>query len=153
MPESWSSAAARSASQASATEHVASACCKMLSRVAASNSIVRVSPVTVVRVMPSALFSSTTVTSGIGLLASLLGLLGGLGLQGLFVELLAGLVETDLPAPGWASVGFGLGVGMTLLLAFGLPPILRLAQVPALRVIRRDWGDRKSTRLNSSHRT
>jgi putative ABC transport system permease protein len=77
---------------------------------------------------------------GIGLLASLLGLLGGLGLQGLFVELLAGLVETDLPAPGWASVGFGLGVGMTLLLAFGLPPILRLAQVPALRVIRRDWG-------------
>jgi putative ABC transport system permease protein len=57
-----------------------------------------------------------------------------------FVQLLAGLVETALPPPGWMTFWQGLGSGWTLLLAFGLPPVLQLAQVPALRVIRRDLG-------------
>ncbi|MEY2661621.1 MAG: hypothetical protein RLZZ123_2793 [Pseudomonadota bacterium] len=77
---------------------------------------------------------------GIGGLASLLGLMLGWGLQGLLIEALSGLVDTELPPPSWGALLFGLGVGMTLLVAFGLPPILRLAQVPALRVIRREWG-------------
>ncbi len=77
---------------------------------------------------------------GMGGLASLAGLTLGWVLQSLLVELLAGLVETDLPAPGWRPMVLGLGVGITLVIAFGLPPLLRLARVPALRVIRRDWG-------------
>jgi len=76
----------------------------------------------------------------VGLLASLFGLAMGFGLHQVFVQLLAGLVETDLPAAGWPTFWQGLGAGLTLLLAFGLPPILQLAQVPALRVIRRDLG-------------
>jgi putative ABC transport system permease protein len=77
---------------------------------------------------------------GVGVLASLLGLVAGWALQSVFVRLLAGLVEVELPAPGWAPLLMGLGVGLTLLCAFALAPILRLSQVPALRVIRRDVG-------------
>jgi putative ABC transport system permease protein len=79
----------------------------------------------------------------IGLLASALGLLLGYALHHVFVLLLAGLVDTALPSAGWWPLMFGMGVGMTLLLAFGLPPVLQLSQVPALRVIRRDLGNLK----------
>ena len=77
---------------------------------------------------------------GAGLLASLMGVLVGYGVHGVFVALLAGLVEARLPAPGLQPVLMGLAVGLTLLVAFGLPPVLQLARVPPLRVIRRDLG-------------
>ena len=81
----------------------------------------------------------------VGLLASVAGVLIGLAVHGVFVWLLAGLVSATLPPPGpWPAV-FGLGVGMTLLLAFGLPPVLQLARVPPLRVIRRDVGSLKAS--------
>ncbi len=76
----------------------------------------------------------------VGLFASALGLVLGYLLHHVFLVLLAGLVETRLPAPGWAPVLLGGGMGLTLLFAFGLPPVLQLAQVPPLRVIRRDLG-------------
>ncbi|TXH57022.1 MAG: FtsX-like permease family protein, partial [Burkholderiaceae bacterium] len=77
---------------------------------------------------------------GVGLLASVLGVALGFVVHHVFVWLLAGLVDSALPAVGGWPAAFGLGVGMTLLLAFGLPPVLQLAQVPPLRVIRRDVG-------------
>lgn len=76
----------------------------------------------------------------VGLVASSIGVLIGLLVHNVFVWLLAGLVNAELPAPGWWPAFFGLGVGMTLLLGFGLPPVLQLARVPPLRVIRRDVG-------------
>ncbi len=82
-----------------------------------------------------------------GLLASALGLLLGYALHHVFVLLLAGLVDTALPSASWWPLIFGMGVGMTLLLAFGLPPVLQLSQVPALRVIRRDMGNLKPTSI------
>jgi putative ABC transport system permease protein len=83
----------------------------------------------------------------VGLLASALGVLLGFLVHYGFVALLAGLVESALPAPGLWPVLFGLGMGLTLLLAFGLPPVLQLAQVPPLRVIRRDVGGLKPASL------
>ena len=83
----------------------------------------------------------------VGLLASLLGVAIGYAVHHLFVVLLAGLVSASLPAPGpWPAL-FGVGVGTTLLLGFGLPPVLQLARVPPLRVIRRDVGSLKASSL------
>ena len=79
----------------------------------------------------------------VGMLASGLGVVLGFAVHYGFVALLAGLVDASLPAPSLAPVLLGLGMGSTLLLAFGLPPVLQLAQVPPLRVIRRDVGGLK----------
>ncbi len=83
----------------------------------------------------------------VGLFASALGVLIGYAVHYVFVLLLAGLIESSLPAASLWPVAFGLGMGMTLLLAFGLPPVLQLAQVPPLRVIRRDVGSLKPASL------
>jgi putative ABC transport system permease protein len=83
----------------------------------------------------------------IGLMASALGVLLGYLVHYGFVALLAGLVNASLPPAGVWPVLFGMGMGLTLLLAFGLPPVLQLAQVPPLRVIRRDVGGLKPASL------
>jgi putative ABC transport system permease protein len=89
----------------------------------------------------------TTEFALIGLFASALGVALGYVVHYAFVLLLAGLVESALPPPSLWPVAFGLGMGFTLLLAFGLPPVLQLAQVPPLRVIRRDVGALKPASL------
>ena len=82
---------------------------------------------------------------GVGGLASVAGVLLGFGVHYVFVVLLAGLVHTALPPPGVWPALFGLGVGLALLLGFGLPPVLQLARVPPLRVMRRDVGTLKAS--------
>jgi putative ABC transport system permease protein len=79
----------------------------------------------------------------VGLAASALGVVLGFAVHYVFVLLLAGLVDAALPAPSLWPVAFGVGMGITLLFTFGLPPVLQLAQVPPLRVIRRDVGGLK----------
>ena len=83
----------------------------------------------------------------IGVAASAVGVLVGYAVHLGFVVLLSGLVETALPAASAWPVVLGFGMGLTLLLAFGLPPVLQLAQVPPLRVIRRDVGGLKPLSL------
>nr|WP_315232478.1 FtsX-like permease family protein [uncultured Albidiferax sp.] len=83
----------------------------------------------------------------VGIFASALGLAIGFGVHYLFVLLLAGLVDSSLPAATWWPAALGMGMGMTLLFAFGLPPVLQLASVPPLRVIRRDVGGLKPTSI------
>ena len=61
----------------------------------------------------------------LGLLASAAGVAVGFGVHHVFVWLLAGLVGASLPAAGPAPALFGVGVGMTLLVGFGLPPVLQ----------------------------
>ncbi|WP_423460736.1 ABC transporter permease [Ottowia sp. VDI28] len=75
-----------------------------------------------------------------GLASSVVGVVLGFAVHYIFVAMLSGLVDSALPAASFWPVAFGLGIGLTLLAAFGLPPVLQLAQVPPLRVIRRDVG-------------
>ena len=83
----------------------------------------------------------------LGLVASAVGVALGFAVHFVFVQLLAGLFETALPpVTAWPAL-FGLGVGMTLLLGFGLPPVLQLARVPPLRVMRRDVGALKASSI------
>jgi putative ABC transport system permease protein len=83
----------------------------------------------------------------IGLAASALGVALGWAVHHVFVLLLAGLVESALPGVSIWPALLGLGMGLTLMVAFGLPPVLQLAKVPPLRVIRRDVGQLKPATL------
>lgn len=78
--------------------------------------------------------------TAMGVLASGLGLALGWAFHWVFVALLAQLVGVDLPAAGWQPWALGVSVGVMLTLGFGLPPVLQLARVPPLRVLRRDLG-------------
>jgi len=79
----------------------------------------------------------------VGVLASVLGVALGFAVHHVFVVLLGSLLSVALPAASLWPVLFGLGLGLTLMVAFGLPPVLQLARVPPLRVIRRDVGGLK----------
>jgi putative ABC transport system permease protein len=83
----------------------------------------------------------------VGLAASLIGCGLGIGLHQVFVAVLAQVMDADLPAASLWPLVFGVGVGITLLLGFGLPPVLQLAGTPPLRVLRRDVGEIKAASL------
>jgi len=83
-----------------------------------------------------ALFTVQFVT--LGLVASIGGCAIALGGQQLLVAMLASIVHTDLPAPGWSPAFAALTTGLMLLLGFALPPLMALSRVPPLRVLRRD---------------
>jgi len=85
--------------------------------------------------------------AAVGLAASALGVMLGFGVHHVFVWLLAGLLNVSLPGASLWPVLLGGGLGLTLMAAFGLPPVLQLAQVPPLRVIRRDVGGIKPASL------
>jgi len=78
--------------------------------------------------------------AGLGLLAGLLGGLLGWLAQVLVVWLLGDALRLGLPPASPRPLALAVLAGCALVLAFSLPPLLRLARVPALRVLRRDLG-------------
>ncbi len=74
-----------------------------------------------------------------GLLASAAGVALGFAVQALLARMLAGLLPATLPAAGWQPVALALAVGLTLLIGFVLPQLMRMRSVSTLRVLRREW--------------
>jgi putative ABC transport system permease protein len=73
----------------------------------------------------------------LGLTASLIGVLVGLGVQSLLIEMIGHWFTSQIPAPtAWPLVS-GLVTGILVLIGFSLPSIIRLGEVPPLRVFRR----------------
>ena len=78
---------------------------------------------------------------GLALLAGVSGVLLGYGAQEGLTRILASLAPVgELPSPSWRPLAPALLTGFITLLGFGLPPLLRLRNVPPLRVLRRDLG-------------
>jgi putative ABC transport system permease protein len=77
---------------------------------------------------------------GLGLLASTLGsALGFLAQLGLLM-ILGDWFGDRLPPPSLRPLVLGYGTGLIALAGFALPPLVQLARVPPLRVLRRDLG-------------
>jgi len=77
----------------------------------------------------------------LGALATIAGGAVGLFVQEILHGLLAGLLGERLPAPGLLPWLQGAAVAAVLMVGFVLPPLLRLKFAPALRVLRREWGE------------
>ena len=74
----------------------------------------------------------------LGLVACAVGVVLGLAAQQAIGAALAELLRTELPPPSLMPAVQGFLVGLVLLLGFALPPLLRLKNVPAVRVMRRE---------------
>lgn len=77
----------------------------------------------------------------LGAFATTLGGFCGLLAQEVLHRMLAGLLAEHLPAPGVLPWLQGLAVTAVLVVGFVVPSLLRLKSVPALRVLRREWGE------------
>ncbi len=75
---------------------------------------------------------------------TLLGVIGGLIIgfvaQYSLIGVLSALFPGELPPPGTKPIWMGFATGIAVAIGFGAGPIIRLAQVPPLRVLRADLG-------------
>ncbi len=84
----------------------------------------------------------------LGIAACAVGVGLGLVAQQAIGAALAELLRSELPPPSAMPALQGFLVGLVLLLGFALPPLLRLKNVPAVRVMRRETNNTASTYLS-----
>jgi len=76
----------------------------------------------------------------LGVLGCAAGIALGMAIQGGLGGWLEAALGMEIPAPGLLPALEGAAVGLVVLAAFGVPPVLSLRHVSALRVLRRDLG-------------
>ncbi len=80
----------------------------------------------------------------LAIVASGVGVVLGYTVQLALANAVGGLVQMSLPLPSWRPIVLGMGVGILLVVALGLAPLVQLAKVPTNRVLRRDLGPPKA---------
>ncbi len=77
----------------------------------------------------------------LAVLAGSVGVILGYFAQAGLSSLLGSLATAGpLPAPSWRPLGPALATGLVTLIGFAMPPLIRLRDIPPLRVLRRDLG-------------
>ena len=76
----------------------------------------------------------------LGIAGCALGCVAGYGAQAILARWLSSFFTVSLPLPSPLPALRGALIGFVLLAGFTLPPLLRLRNVPTLRVLRRDLG-------------
>ncbi|MGM0517748.1 MAG: ABC transporter permease [Pseudomonadota bacterium] len=71
----------------------------------------------------------------LALLAAIPGIIIGALTQLLLADLMAQVLEVDLPPPGFTPVALGLAVALVALFGFALPSLVQLKHTPPLRVL------------------
>jgi putative ABC transport system permease protein len=85
----------------------------------------------------------------LALLAAGVGSLIGYAAHFVLIQGLANWLVLELPAPGWLPLAGGFGVAGVLLFGFAFPPLIQLASVPTLRVLRRELGPPRPSSLGA----
>ena len=86
-----------------------------------------------------ALFIFTAELTALAGLASGLGVLLGYGLQIALIDSIAGLLTISLPEPSIKPAILGLLTGFVTLFGFAAPALIMLANVPPIRILKRDY--------------
>lgn len=81
-------------------------------------------------------------TMFMGIIGSVVGCVLGYTAQAGLAALAGSLFLERLPAPGWVPVAAGFVTGLATMLSVVWPQLTRLRDVPALRILRRDLGER-----------
>ena len=74
----------------------------------------------------------------LGILGVMIGSAVGFFVEGAVTEMLADIIQGDLPPVGWTPVFLACGSALILLIGFALPSLIQLRNTPPLRVLRHD---------------
>ena len=74
----------------------------------------------------------------LGILGVIVGSIVGFTVEKIVTNMLADIIQGDLPPVGWTPVILGSGSALILLVGFALPSLIQLRNTPPLRVLRHD---------------